>query len=176
MISAAALYSVVLCFTLAAWGHHSTSLFTLHNSPHLKIHPWGPLLIPDYQGCVLNDKATIEYIFSYFCLTSQSHTLIVWIWLQFKGLNFLPNKLKGTSLFQQPYSSQCTWASHPLRSAMSLFFSCTMRLWCMRWKSRSFWVLSRSSLAFLKNTNASNFQNHCLPLLRKALSVESKSE
>lgn len=32
-------------------------------------------------------------------------------------------------------------------SVMSLFFSCATRLWCMRWKSRSFRKLSQVVLA-----------------------------
>lgn len=124
-----------------------------------KTHPWAFLSHQSYWDSVLTDKPIVVYIFLYFCLTSQSYTPLVWVFFQCKGLNFLSNKLEKTTLFTRSSYSQIpiaqitlqqARASHPFRSAISLFFSCTMRLWCMRWKSRSFWVFSRSSLALLK--------------------------
>lgn len=134
--------------------------------------PWALLSHQSYWDSVLTDKLTVEYIFLYFCLTSQ---------IQCKGLNFLSNKLERTTLFTRSSYSQIpitqltlpqAQASHPLRSAISLFFSCSMRLWCMRWKSRSFLVFRSSSLALLKNTTNTNRQDSCYLFPKRVLSVQ----
>lgn len=145
------------CRTSIAWGLHSTSLSTLENLAHGKhtLEPFSHTSLIETLSWLTNQQwSTFSYIFNFSIIYPISMNV-----LSIKGLNFLSNKLERTTLFtKSSYSHipiaqitlQQARASHPFRSAISLFFSCTMRLWCMRWKSRSFWVFSRSSLALLK--------------------------